>query len=43
MPDTAEAEMAASIARISAVRPINGHDNRMSRRLGGPVSPRGHY
>jgi hypothetical protein len=28
MPDTAELEMAASIARISSVRPINGHDKR---------------
>ena len=28
IPETSEAKMAASIARISSERPINGHDNR---------------
>ena len=28
IPETSEAEMAASIVRISSERPINGHDKR---------------
>jgi hypothetical protein len=30
-PETSEAEIAASMARISPERPINGHDKRTQR------------
>ncbi|MDT5186318.1 MAG: hypothetical protein QOI29_4476, partial [Mycobacterium sp.] len=43
MPEASEAEMAASIVRISSERPINGNDKRTSKSLRAPMPPRGEY
>jgi len=41
MPGTSEAEMAASMVRISSERPINGQDKRTYKSLRAPLAPRG--
>ena len=43
MPATSEAEMAASMDRISPERPINGHDNRTLLSVRARKQPGGDY